>query len=75
MNKALTPAQRAKFDQALEEAVNLTMDIVVDYDGLDPVDATRTMFQELMKLKAWSRQELAMATAALAVRLHRRESQ
>lgn len=70
----LSPAQQAQYDRKLEEGLHLTLDIASNYEQLDSAEATRTMFMELVKVKAWRREELAMAVAALAVRLHRRGS-
>jgi hypothetical protein len=65
-------AQRAHYDQALTEAVDVLLDAAAQRDHLDVVEANVDLMNQLVDLM--EPPQLAAAAAALAIRLHRSEA-
>lgn len=64
------PAMRAQLDGALNSAINDVLSKAAQYDGMDIIEANVELTCDLLALL--SPAQLAAATAALALRLHRR---
>jgi hypothetical protein len=62
-------AMRAHYDQAISEAVDLLLAEAAAVDHLDVIEANVDLMNRLLALM--TRDELAAAAAALAIRLHR----
>lgn len=65
----IRPAMRAQLDGELNGAINNVLLAAAQYDGIDIIEANVDLMGELLALL--SPAQLAAATAALALRLHR----
>lgn len=69
---ALSPAERAQFDQLLEEAISRSLRGAALYDDIDTAEAIREYAMNILAPTAEvDLRSLAVAVAGLSVRLHR----
>jgi hypothetical protein len=62
----------AEFEQLTEQAIDETCEVAAEFDALDETTAILALQRRILEAEEMGRNELAMAIAALAVRMHRR---
>ena len=67
------PGERALFDQALEYAIDRSVQGAALFDGMDTYEAMRAYAEAILKMSTLDVRDLAVAVAGLSIRLHRQE--